>query len=289
MKELTFDQSFAMNGEIRRHMQKTAKGKIKIYAKNKSGAAVRLTMVMLLGLAVLGLFTFDYKNINLADALASTLRNIKVVFAQPHLAHNTFWGSMYQVLVTFSLGVLSTLFGAFIAFFGALLCAKNIAHPKVAGVVKSIVAFIRAVPTILWVLIFAVSAGLGGVAAVAGLTFHSAAYLIKAYAESIEEMDQGTIEALKASGAGYWQIVFQAIVPSSISYMLAWTFLRFEINFTNAIAMGAAAGAGGIGYDLFMAGSFYFDLKELGYITYVVVIAVIILETLATKVKAKVK
>lgn len=29
--------------------------------------------------------------------------------------------------------------------------------------------------------------------------------------------------------------------------------MRFEINFTNAVAMGAAAGAGGIGYDLFMA------------------------------------
>jgi phosphonate transport system permease protein len=289
MKELVFDRPLQMSGEIQRHMQKTAKGKIKIFTSSKSGAAVRFTMIALFGLAVLGFLTFDYKNISLSDALASTWRNIKVVFAQPHLSHNTILGSLYQVLITFSLGVLSTLFGAFIAFFGALLCAKNIANPKIAGVVKSIVAFIRAVPTILWVLIFAVSAGLGGVAAVAGLTFHSAAYLIKAYAESIEEMDQGTIEALKASGAGYWQIVFQAIVPSSISYMLAWTFLRFEINFTNAIAMGAAAGAGGIGYDLFMAGSFYFDLRELGYITYVVVIAVIVLETLATKVKAKVK
>jgi phosphonate transport system permease protein len=84
-------------------------------------------------------------------------------------------------------------------------------------------------------------------------------------------MDSGTIEALKASGANFWQIVFQAIVPSSMSYMLAWTFMRFEINFTNAIAMGAAAGAGGIGYNLFMAGSFYFDLREMGYLTYMVV------------------
>jgi phosphonate transport system permease protein len=163
------------------------------------------------------------------------------------------------------------------------------ANPKVANIVKSVVAFIRAVPTILWVLIFAVSAGLGSVAAVAGLTFHSAGYLIKAYAESIEEMDMGTIEALKASGAGYWQIVFQAILPSNISYMLAWTFMRFEINFTNAIAMGAAAGAGGIGFNLFMAGSFYFDLHEMGFITYIVVIAVILLEMAATKIKAKVR
>jgi len=102
-------------------------------------------------------------------------------------------------------------------------------------------------------------------------------------------MDDGVIEALKASGASFWQIVFQAILPSSISYMTAWTFLRFEINFTNALAIGAAAGAGGIGYDLFMAGSFYFDLRELGFITYIIVATVILLEIVATKVKSKVK
>jgi len=65
--------------------------------------------------------------------------------------------------------------------------------------------------------------------------------------------------------------------------------MRFEINFTNAIAMGAAAGAGGIGWNLFMAGSFYFDMREMGFITYVVVIAVILLESAATKIKAKAK
>ena len=65
--------------------------------------------------------------------------------------------------------------------------------------------------------------------------------------------------------------------------------MRFEINFTNAVAVGAAAGAGGIGFNLFMAGSFYFDLHEMGFLTYIVVITVIILETVSTKIKAKVK
>ena len=288
-KEFAMEQPFELNMDIQRHMRKTVTGKIKIYSHSKSGTVVRVTMLTLFALALIGFLTFDYKNVDFAAALAKTWRNVQTVFLQPRLTHNTFWGAMYQVLITFCLGGLSTIFGAIIAFFGALLCARNIANQKVVTVTKSIVALVRAVPTILWVLIFAVSAGLGGVAAVIGLTFHSAAYLTKAYAESIEEMDQGTIEALKASGASYWQIVFQAILPSSISYMLAWTFLRFEINFTNAIAVGAAAGAGGIGYVLFLAGGFYFDLRELGYFTWVVVIAVIVLETLATKVKAKVK
>ncbi len=288
-REFAMETPLELGVDSQRHMRRTATGRIKIYSHSHSGTVVRATMLTLLTLAVLGMFTFDYKNVDFAAALAKTWHNVQTVFLDPRLTHNSLAGALHQVLVTFCLGALSTIFGAVIAFFGSLLCARNLASARVVAVVKSLVALVRAVPTILWVLIFAVSAGLGGVAAVIGLTFHSAAYLIKAYAESIEEMDPGTIEALKASGAGYWQIVFQAVLPSSVSYMLAWTFLRFEINFTNAIAVGAAAGAGGIGYDLFMAGSFYFDLRELGYITWVVVLAVIVLEALATKVKAKVK
>lgn len=275
--------------EIDSRMQKNRKGQIKIGAQSKSSLVLKLTMLILAGLTVFGFITFNYKDIDFAKAIGDSLHNIQIVFAEPALRFTTFPEALYQLLITFCLGLLATFIGAFIAFFGALLCAKNISNPKVATVVKSVVAFVRAVPTILWVLIFAVSAGLGSVSAVVGLTFHSAAYLIKAYSESIEEMDPETIEALRASGANYWQIVFQAILPSSMTYMLAWTFLRFEINFTNAIAMGAAVGAGGIGYNLFMAGSFYLDLHEMGFITYIVVIAVILLEMAATKIKATVK
>ena len=289
MSELVISGRPSLSLDAHKSMRKTRGGKIKIAALSKSKAAVNLTVFVLLCLTAYGFLTFDYKNINLAAAISGTIENIKIVFGQPRLTHSSLQTALKALLVTFSLGVLSTISGAIIAFFGALLCAKNIANPMLANVIKSFVAFIRAVPTILWVLIFTIAAGLGSVAAVAGLTFHSAGYLIKAYAESIEEIDGGTIEALKASGASYWQIVFQAILPSSISYMTAWTFLRFEINFINALAMGAAAGAGGIGFELFMAGSFYLDLQELGYITYIVVIAVILLEMTATKIKAKVR
>ena len=36
-----------------------------------------------------------------------------------------------------------------LGFVGALFCAKNISNPVVANIVKSFVAFIRAVPTII--------------------------------------------------------------------------------------------------------------------------------------------
>lgn len=270
-------------------LQQDKKGRMKIAVKSKSSTAIRWTIISLIILTILAFFTLERKEIAVGAAIVDTFHNFATAFFHPKLHYLTFGKMLYQLAVTFSLGALSTIIGALIAFFCSLLCAGNISNPKVATVVKAFVSFIRAVPTILWVLIFAVSAGVGSIAAVVGLTFHSISYLVKAYAESIEEIDNGTIEALKASGASYWQIVFQAILPSSMSLMLSWTFMRFEINFANAVAIGAAAGAGGIGYDLFMSGSFYFDLQETGYLTIVIVIAVILLEMISTKVKERIK
>ena len=274
---------------VQTHVRRNKNGTIKVGAINKSSVVLKILVGALLLLTVYAFWSFDYKEIQLGEAITATLHNMKTVFLEPQLSTDTMQNVLYQLLVTFCLGVLSTIFGAILAFFCALLCAKNLALSARANTIKSLVALVRAVPTVLWVLIFAVSAGLGSVAAVIGLTFHSFAYLTKVYAESIEEVDAGTLEALRASGAGFWQIVFQAILPSSISRMVAWTFMRFEINFTNAVAMGAAAGAGGIGFQLFMAGSFYFNLHEMGFLTYVVVIAVVILEFCSTKIKASVK
>ncbi len=282
-------KNVSVTNNIEDYISHTRKGKIKIGAKNKSRLAVKLLILGLLAITVAAFVTFDYQGIDFAKAVTDTLNNIKTVFLEPKLTRDTVTGVLYQLLITFSLGALSTIIGAILAFFCSLLCARNIAHPVCVAIVKSVVAVARAVPTVLWVLIFAVSAGLGSVAAVAGLTFHSFAYLTKAYAESIEEINPGVIEALRANGAGYWQIICQAVVPSTITYMVAWTFMRFEINFANAVAMGAAAGAGGIGFNLFMAGSFYFDLNEMGLLTYIVVIAVVVLEVISTKIKAKVK
>lgn len=264
-----------------------AEGKrIKVKPFNKSSCIIQLTMMALAILTVYGFISFDYKDVTLLGGLASTFDNFKVMFTEAHFVHFTFSEAIYQVLITVGLAALTTLFGAVIALFLGLFAARNLSNEKVSAVIKGAVALIRAVPTVLWVLIFAVAAGLGSVAAVIGMTFHSAGYLIKAYSESFEEMDEGVIEALRGSGASFWHIVFQAVIPSTITYLISWTFLRFEINFGVAVAMGAAAGAGGIGFDLFMASGFYFDLREVGMITYFILTFAILLEILAIRIKS---
>lgn len=256
---------------------------------NRMNFTVPILLLVLSLLTLYALLTIDYQSINMTKAVADTVHNFEIMFLQPAATRLSLWDAFYEVVITMGLAFLTTLFSSIIALFLGLLAAPNLSPKPVTSIIKGFVAFIRAVPTILWVLIFAVSAGLGSVAAVIGLTFHSISYLTKAYSESFEELDRSVIEALMASGANWWQIVFQAVIPSSVTYLLSWTFLRFEINFANAVAMGAAAGAGGIGFDLFMDSGYYFDLREIGLITYILIAFAIVLEAISTRTKDKIQ
>lgn len=269
------------------NIKKSNFGKIRIKSYDTARLYVKLTLISLIILTVYAFLSFDYKGIDFLKATSETLNNIGSMFINAGLIHFSYIDAVKQISVTLSLAFLTTLTGSIIAFFLSLFAAKNLSNSKMAGIIKSFVAFIRAVPTVLWVLIFAVTVGLGSEAAVIGMIFHTIGYLIKSYSEAFEELDEGIIEALKASGANFWQIVFQGVFPSSISYLMVWTFMRFEINFTNAVAMGAAAGAGGIGFELFMASSFYYNVQEVGFIALSIFGCALVLEIFSTRIKNK--
>lgn len=269
------------------YIKRNRAGKISIKEGNKVAGIMKGTMISLTVLTAVAFFFFDYNGLRLESALKETLYNIKAMFLEPQMNHFTLDEAFYQVGITLGLAILSTIMGAVIAFFLALMSALNLSKPWISKMIRTIVAFIRAVPTVLWVLIFAIAAGLGSEAAILGMLFHSVAYLVKAFSEAFEEVDKGILEALRATGAGWWHIVIHAVLPSTFTYLLSWTFLRFEINFAVAVAMGAAAGAGGIGFELFMASGFYFDLREVGFITYMILLVAIILEIMSTQLKRR--
>jgi phosphonate transport system permease protein len=259
---------------------------------------LNFVLLLLVILTIIGFFTIDTKGIDIAKAAKDTIRYMGVMFFRPRAVPShfgaasdtglsAFLSALKLVSVTLSLAFLTTLIGSIIALILGLLAARNLTNTRVSNVIKGFVAVIRAVPTVLWVLIFAIGAGLGSVAAVIGMSFHTVGHLLKAYSESFEELDEGVIEALKASGATWIQIVFQAVLPSSTSFLLSWTFIRFEINFEVAVAMGAAAGAGGIGFQLFMAGGYFFDFREIGYITLLILGVALIMELIATQLKKR--
>ncbi|MBR7794931.1 ABC transporter permease subunit [Agaribacter marinus] len=269
------------------YMKRKKDGSISLKSGSKSERVMRWTIILFILLTIVGFLFFDYTGLHLTTAITETAYNLKVMFLEPALNHFSWGEALYQIGITLGLAVLSTVLGAVIALFLSLMAATNLSKEWIAKIVRIIVAFIRAVPTVLWVLIFAIAAGLGSEAAVLGMLFHSIAYLVKAFSEAFEEVDKGILEALRATGSNWWHVVMHGVLPSTFTYLLSWTFLRFEINFSVAVAMGAAAGAGGIGFELFMASGFYFDLSEVGFITYAILLIAIILEVLSTRLKKR--
>lgn len=246
---------------------------------------VWIVLILLVLTSIYAFMSFDYGNINWSEAIATTFANLKIIFLEADLTTITLGEALIQVLITFAIAFLTTLFSAIVSFFLGLFAAKNLGGGKTSTIIKTFVALIRSIPTVMWVLIFAIVAGLGSVAAVIGISFHSLGYLTKMFSETFEDMDEGVTEALKATGASWWQIVFQGVLPSTIRSLSAWTFMRLEINYIIALGMGAAAGAGGIGFNLFMSGNFYYNMHEVGAITFLILITCVLLEAISVKVK----
>lgn len=266
----------------------TPSGKLRVHVANASNVALWLVIGVLAVLTVGTMATMDYGKVAFFDALAEACADFADMMLTPGLSgHFTLVDVVVGLFVSLALALLTTFIGAAIAFVLGLLAASNLSSRAASNVIKAFMSVARAVPTILWVMVFAVAIGLGAEAAVAGLLFHSVAYLVKAYSESFEEVDAGVVEALRATGATWWQVVARGVVPEKVNEMLSWTFIRFEINFVNAVAVGAVAGADGIGYQLFLAGSFYYDIHEVGLIVYLCLAVAVVLEVVATRLRKR--
>ena len=274
-------------------VERDARGRIRLTSAGNRNMSVQLTLLVLAVLTVVTFVRMDFGSTDLAAATSQALSDFYAMMVQPALdpplgaSHFTWEILIESALITLAITAICTVISAIVSFFLALAASENLSNPAVSNVVKGFVAVIRSIPTILWVLVFTVAIGLGAEAAVLGISFHSIAYLVKSYSESFEEIDAGVIEALRASGASFWQVVFQAITPATITKLLSWTFIRLEINFTNAVAVGAFAGAGGIGFQLFQAGSRYYHLHEVGVIVYVCLIAAFVLEYISVRLRRR--
>ncbi len=165
-------------------------GKIKVHVASKSTVALYVVLGVLAAITVFALVVMDYGKVSFPAAMAAAVDDFVTMMTQPGLGgHFTLPDVIEGLFVSLALALLTTFIGAVIAFVLGLLAACNLSSKGMSNAIKVFMSVARAVPTILWVLVFSVAIGLGPEAAVTGLLFHSVAYLVKAYSESFEEVD----------------------------------------------------------------------------------------------------
>lgn len=151
---------------------------------------------------------------------------------------------------TFEMALVGTAVGSLLSLPVALLAARNTSpHPVIYYAARGFVSFLRAVPDLVWGLIFVVAVGLGPVAGILAITVDAVGFCGRFFAERIEEIDPGPVKALQATGASPYGVVAGAVIPAALPSFVATTLFELEGATRSAVVLGLV-GAGGIGIEL---------------------------------------
>lgn len=151
-------------------------------------------------------------------------------------------------LVTLWIGLLGTTLSIPASLLLAVLAARTTTpNAAVYQATRSLLSFLRAVPDVVFALVFVTAVGLGPFPGVLALVFHNTGVMGKLWAESIEELDLGPVDALRVAGANRVQVVEHAVVPAVTPQLIGLLLYRFDVNVRASLVLGLV-GAGGIGF-----------------------------------------
>jgi phosphonate transport system permease protein len=196
----------------------------------------------------------------------------------------TLWGPVIQTL---QIAIWGTILAVIFATPMSFLAAKNISpNVIIFQFFRVLLNSLRSISEVVLALIFVSAVGLGPFPGVLALAAHTTGMLGKFYAEAIEGVDPGPIEALQAAGANKIQTIMYAIMPQVLPQIIAYNLFRFELCIRAATILGIV-GAGGIGWNLIVSIKLFQSARTASVII-VILILVTVVDLLSTKLRAKI-
>jgi phosphonate transport system permease protein len=113
---------------------------------------------------------------------------------------------------------------------------------------ESCASALRGVDSFVFALLFVAAVGLGPFAGVPGIAFHTWGSTAKLWAEAIENIPPGPLEAA-ATGASRLKVAAYALLPDVAPSMVSVGLFWWEFNVRASTVLGVV-GAGGIGQEL---------------------------------------
>lgn len=210
----------------------------------------RLRWGLALGLAVylaLALSTIDVNWARVAEGASRGL-NFLAAFAQPDFVSRR--GDILDgILESLTMTLTSTVIGVALAIPVGLGAARNIAPWPVYYLCRGIITVSRTFQEIIIAILFVVMFGFGPLAGMLTLAFATIGFMAKLLAEDIEDLDWRQVEAVRATGASWWQTMNHAVQPQVMPRLIGLSLYRLDINFRESAVIGIV-GAGGIGATL---------------------------------------
>ena len=202
-------------------------------------------------------------------------------------AFSQFPDMLQPALETIDIAIVGTVCGVILAIPLAILAASNVtpARPLYYGA-RAIIALTRAVPDLVWALLFVTAVGLGPFPGALAQSVHSVGMLGRLFAEVIEDMDMGPVEALSLTGASRTQVFTHAVIPGVLPSLLGISLYRLDENLRNSLVLGFV-GAGGLGFQLLTAMNL-FQYKTVSLLLIVTFLLVMAMERMSAALRRRV-
>lgn len=257
-------------------------GQIDILNKKK----IQMTLILL----ILLLITFgasmltEFSFVEGFAAIPGTIAWMATKLIPGAEAMENFPKVMEKLWETVILSILSTTTAAFVALFFALFGSKiTKINGPLAIFSRGIASVFRNIPVVAWALVLVISFGHNVVTGYLAIFFTTFGFLVRAFMETIDEASVDSVEALNATGATYFQMVFRGVIPDTLPQMISWLFFMIDTNIRSATLVGLLTGTG-IGYlfDLYYK---RLDYETVGLITIAIIVVVIVIELISNKVR----
>ncbi len=236
-----------------------------------------LIATVLIGLLVWSVNGIQFSTSELISGMHSAVSYMKqMVPPDLSILGSQVWPSL---LLTIQMAYVGTVIGFVLALpFGFLAARSTAFNPIVSSSIKIALNVARAVPTIIYAILFVEIVGLGPFPGALGIGVASFVMLAKLFAEALESLQPGPIEAVKAAGGSTLQVFAYGMWPQALPQFISVTLYAWELNLAASFVLGIV-GAGGIGQDLLQS-IHYFQWRIVS--TYMIVIVLLVLIADAT-------
>lgn len=255
---------------------------VKIFEKRRKDSLIFFILLLLLSLVSIIITEYDvvkgFTSIGKAVAWGSSnfYPDAKAMMKLPDI--------LAKLQETVLMSIASTMVAAVFAIVMALLGSSTTRINNFLSMMsRAIASIFRNIPVVSWGMVLVIAFGQSSLTGYYALFFISLGFLTRAFMETIDEVGSSSVEALKATGADYFHIVFQAVLPASMPQIISWLLYNIETNIRHATLIGILTGTG-IGF------SFELYYKSLNYhaaslVVIVIVITVLFIEYLSNYIR----
>jgi len=184
---------------------------------------------------------------------------------------------------TLEISVISSALGILLSLPIGLFAARNLMPAWVTWPMRLFIALCRSFHQVIIAILFVKAVGFGALAGILALTVASIGFIAKLFAEAIEEISLKQVEAIRATGASFLNVITYGVMPQVLTRFVGFATYQFDSNLRNSTMVGIV-GAGGIGGTMFAAFQ-KFDYDYLLTILIAIVAMIMVSEALQNWIK----